>query len=124
MLTLGQFIVDQCPRYMAMGVSCDEYWNGDYTKLPFYRKAYVLKKRDQNYDAWLQGIYILRAIGSVIPHSEEAYPPEPLPLTKEDMDRVAERNKQTQIDNARAYMESMMHNINKQRREKGGEKDG
>lgn len=121
-LTLGQFIVDQCPRYMAMGVPYDEYWNGDYKKLPFYRKAYALKRNERNFDAWLQGVYILRAIGSVVPGSEEMYPQEPLPLTEEDFQRAEERQKRKEIESAKTYMETMMHNINKKRKE--ANKDG
>lgn len=121
-LTLGQFIVDQCPRYMAMGVPYDEYWYGDYSKLPYYRKAYALKRKEHNFDAWLQGVYILRAIGSIIPNSEEMYPEEPLPLTQEDMELVEEREKRKQIENAKTYMETMMHNVNKRRKEMN--KDG
>lgn len=121
-LTLGQFIVDQCPRYMAMGVPYDEYWNGDYTRLPFFRKAEALKRKEKNAEAWLQGVYILRAIGSILPNSEETYPSEPLPMTQEDLDYAEEQKRQKEIENAKAYMETMMHNINKQRKE--ANKDG
>lgn len=100
-----------------MGVSYDEYWNGDYKKLPFYRKAYALKRKEKNFDLWLEGVYILRAIGSILPGSEEPYPSEPLPLTEDDVKASEERQKRKEIDNAKAYMETMMHNINKKRKE-------
>ena len=105
---------------MAMGVPYDEYWNGDYTQLPFYRKAYELKRKEKNQELWLSGLYTLRAIASMIPKSEFPYPEEPLPLTDEDVRDMEERQKRAEIEAAKAYMETMMHNINKQRREKGG----
>ena len=108
---------------MAMGVSYDEYWNGDYTMLPYYRKAYALKRRAENEKLWLQGIYILRAIGSIIPSAKSPYPDEPFALTEEEVEEQEARRRQEEIDNARAYMETMMHNINKKRREEGA-KDG
>lgn len=108
---------------MAMGVSCDEYWHGDHTKLPYYRKAYALKRREINEQLWLQGIYFLRAIGCIIPKSDAEYPEEPIPLTQEEADEQAERKRRAEIDRARTYMEVMMHNIN-EKRKKGGETDG
>lgn len=121
-LTLGQFIRQQCPYYLSMGVSWDDYWYGDYRKLPYFRKAYELKREEINQQLWLQGVYILRAIGSIIPDCEP-YPTEPLPLTDEAAQAQAERRRQIEIDNARAYMETAMHNINLKRRQ-GGEQNG
>lgn len=67
-------------------------------------------------------MYFLRAVGCIVPDGVP-YPDEPLPLTKEDMEEQEERRKRIEIDNARAYMEAAMHNINKQRKE-GGEHSG
>ena len=120
--TIGQFIVDQCPYYLSIGVTWDEYWHGDYTRLPYYRKAYALKREETNQKLWLQGVYFLRALGCIV-SDEEPYPSEPLPLTKEAVEEQAERQKRIEIDNARAYMEAAMHNINKPRKE-GGEHNG
>lgn len=116
-MTIGQFIVDQCPFYLSIGVSWDEYWNGDYTRLPYYRKAYALKREETNQYLWLQGVYFLRAIGCILPNSEP-YPSAPLPITEDEKVKQEERQRRTEIDNARAYMEATMHNINKKRKEK------
>ena len=107
---------------MSIGVSWDEYWYGDYTKLPYYRKAYALKREETNQKLWLQGVYFLRAIGCIVPDAEP-YPDEPLPLTTEAVKEQEERKRRIEIDNARAYMEATMHNINKKRKE-GGKQDG
>lgn len=123
-MTIGQFIVDQAPRYMAMGVSYDEYWNGDYTRLPYYRKAHQQKREEKNFELWLQGWYFLQAIACIVPKSEAVYPAEPIPLTQAEAENLEEKQRQKEIDNARAYMEAAMHNINKTRKEKGGTSDG
>ena len=107
-----------------MGVTWDEYWHGDYTRLPYYRKAYALKRREENEKLWMQGIYILRAIGSIVPGSNSKYPDEPLPLTEEEANEQEERRRVSAFYDAKAYMETMMHNINKQRREGGGTDGG
>lgn len=110
---------------MNMGVSYDEYWHGDYTKLPYYRKAYAIKREETNQQLWLQGLYFLRAISSVIPKSELLYPEEPLPLTKQDVEKQEEKQKQTQITNARAYMEAVMKKVNDNRKKpKEAKQDG
>lgn len=108
---------------MAMGMSYDDYWHGDYTALPYYRKAYALKRQEANEKLWLQGIYIMNAIGCMIPKTDIKYPEEPYALTQKEKDEQAERRRKKEIEDARSYMETMMHNINKNRRE-GGENNG
>lgn len=123
-MTIGQFIREQCPFYLSIGVTWDEYWNGDYSKLPYFRKAYNLKQKQDNAKLWLQGYYFLHAIGAAF-SKEGKYPEEPIPLTEEDVEAQEAKRKQIEIDNARAYMEVAMHNINKKRREQqGGEQSG
>ena len=34
--TLSDVLDELCAYYMLCGVSCDEYWNGDYTKFKYY----------------------------------------------------------------------------------------
>lgn len=106
-----------------MGVSYDDYWHGDYTMLPYYRKAYALKRREENEKLWLQGLYFLRAIGCLIPKSDMPYPTEPFPLTEEEEAEQENRKREAAFYHAKEQMEMMMHNINKQRREGGGKND-
>ena len=47
---------------MAMGVSYDEFWNGDYTKLKYYVEAYKQRLKDRNTELWLQGVYVYEAV--------------------------------------------------------------
>lgn len=121
-MTLGQFIRHQCPYYLNMGMSWDDYWYGDYRKLPYFRKAYALKREEINQQLWLEGFYILQAIGTAL-SDEVTYPEEPFALTDEAAKSQEERRRQIEIDNARAYMETAMHNINLKRRQ-GGEQNG
>jgi hypothetical protein len=118
-MTLGELIRAECPRYLAMGLSWDDYWHGDYAKLPYYRKAHALRRNERNEELWMLGIYFLRAIGAILPKSELSYPSEPFALTQEEVEDQEKRQKEKEIADARAYMETMMHNINKKRRERG-----
>lgn len=55
-----------CPVYMAYGMTYDQYWFGDPWMVEFYRESYLLKKREKNEEAWLQGLYIYRAVRAVV----------------------------------------------------------
>ena len=49
-----------------MGMTADEYWNGPPALLNAYRTAYNIRLEQENQAAWLQGLYIYNAVGSVV----------------------------------------------------------
>lgn len=55
------------PNYLFMGMTPDEYWNGDCSLTVAYRKAYEMKQEADNTRLWLQGAYIYDAISRLIP---------------------------------------------------------
>lgn len=57
-----EWLEQLCEYYMAMGVSFDEFWYGDYCKLKFYEKKHSHDLERRNYNAWLQGALFYRAI--------------------------------------------------------------
>lgn len=58
---------EQCPFYMSIGMTYDEFWYGDPNRAIYYRKANELKKRQINEQMWLQGMYVYEAICDVAP---------------------------------------------------------
>lgn len=50
-----------------MGMSYEEYWNGDPILVRAYRKADRLRQRRDNQNAWLIGSYIYEAISDLSP---------------------------------------------------------
>jgi hypothetical protein len=58
---------EQCPYYMSIGMTCDEFWYGDPNRAKYYRKAYELKKKQINEQMWLQGLYVYEAICDIAP---------------------------------------------------------
>lgn len=79
-----------CAWYMSIGVSYDEYWYGDYTCLKYYRQAEEYRQERDNEAAWLQGLYVYKAVGCLAPilHAfakrgtkPEKYPEEPFAVT-------------------------------------------
>jgi hypothetical protein len=51
---------------MAYGMSYEQYWYGEPNMVKAYREAYMLRRRKENEDMWLQGMYFCKALESVI----------------------------------------------------------
>lgn len=47
-------------------MSYEEYWHGDPWLARAYAQAYIMKRRVQNEDMWLQGIYFANALETII----------------------------------------------------------
>lgn len=45
----------------------EQFWEQDSWLVKYYRKAYELKRDEENWKAWLQGMYIYEAISDVAP---------------------------------------------------------
>ena len=80
---------------MSIGMTYDEFWNQDVAMVGAYRKAYELRRRQQNELLWLQGIYVRDALMATVGNmfadkssKKNEYPAEPYPVTNE---QVAER---------------------------------
>lgn len=56
-----------CPTYMAMGMTYDEYWNGDVLAPRMYREKYKLQQQQDDIKAWMQGMYIYEVLCDVSP---------------------------------------------------------
>ena len=78
-----------CPIYMVYGMTYDEFWHGDVYRALFYKKAYYKKMEIQNelndYNFWLQGMYVYEAIcdASPIYHAFAKKGTKPLPYSNE-----------------------------------------
>ena len=80
-----------CPYYMSIGMSHDEFWNGDVAMVKAYRVAYELKEKRRNQELWLQGMYFYEALCDASPLfrfsmkkgmiKPEPYVKEPYPIT-------------------------------------------
>lgn len=55
------------PYYLAIGMTPEQFWDGDSTLAEAYRKAFSIRQELQNQQAWLQGMYVYEAICDVAP---------------------------------------------------------
>lgn len=74
---------------MSIGMTYDEFWEGDADLPKYYREAFELKNTRKNQDLWLQGMYIHEAITVVVNNAlkkkgapVQKYTDKPYPITK------------------------------------------
>ena len=67
-LSYSQIFDEYFPFYLSIGMSSAEYWDGDNSLPRAYRKAFKLRQENQNYEAWLNGLYVYDAVISAMSH--------------------------------------------------------
>lgn len=65
-MTFTQIFEELCPTYMAYGMTYDEYWHGDPWMVRAYVQAYILRRKIENENAWIQGAYMANAFATVL----------------------------------------------------------
>ena len=110
------------PYYLSIGMSYEQYWDGDCTLPKYYRKAEELRNEKRNQELWLQGMYIYEALCDVSPvlHAfakkgtkPTPYSDKPYPLTRKQANREAEEKQRRIAEKGKKFMEAMAASINK-----------
>ena len=113
---------DQFPYYLSIGMTPEQYWDGDPTLAKYYRKADELQRQRRNQELWLQGLYIYDALCDVAPvfHAfakrgtkPRPYPDHPYSLTNREREEEQKMLEKKEREKARRYMEAKMAEINK-----------
>ena len=77
-----------CPYFIAMGMTYEQFWQGDVTMTKAYLKAYKVRQKEQvdmnEWNIWKQGMYIYEALCDVSPvlHAFSKKGTKPLPYSK------------------------------------------
>lgn len=101
-----------CPVLMAMGMTYDEYWNGDNYAPRLFMKADRLRRKRQNEELWLQGLYVYRAVHSLAPElnaaskefKPEPYLDRPIPLDEKEVQEREEERIRAEAQKFAAYI--------------------
>ena len=110
------------PYYLAIGMTYDQYWNGDPTLVKHYRKADEIRKERRNEELWLQGMYIYEALCDVSPvlHAfakkgtkPQPYSEKPYAITETQHQRAVEEKERARIEKGKRFMEALMKSTNK-----------
>ena len=115
------------PYYLSIGMSAEQYWNGDPSLARYYRKAEEIRNEKRNKELWLQGIYFYEALCDASPlfrslskkgTRAQPYPDHPYALTDKDAEAEKERKAKNVSSKGKSYMMAMMASTNKRFAEK------
>ena len=110
------------PYYLSIGMTPEQYWDGDCALVKYYRKAEELRNEKRNQELWLQGMYIYEVLCDVSPILQAfakkgakptPYSEKPYPLTSKNKERDEEEKKRRLTEKGKRFMEAMAMSINK-----------
>lgn len=108
------------PYYLSLGMTYDEYWNGEAGLATAYRKAERIREERLNQEMWLQGAYFKSAldasIGTAFGSRRIDYAKRPFALTEEDSERAEEEDRKARLE---AFRDSLMAGSGKGVRQDG-----
>ena len=120
--TYTEKFYESFPYYLSIGMTYDQYWDGDCTLVKYYRKAEELRNEKRNQELWLQGMYVYEAMCDVSPilHAfakkgtkPAPYPAKPYALTTKQIEQEAEEKQRKLADKGKRFMEAMAASVNK-----------
>ena len=110
------------PYYLSIGMTPEQFWDGDPLLAKYYRQADEIKWKRKNQELWLQGMYIYDALCDVAPILQAfakkgtkatPYPDHPYSLTAKEREAERKLQKERDREKARRYMEAQMARLNK-----------
>ena len=119
------------PYYLSIGMTPEQFWDGDVDLVKFYRKAYEYKKQEWNTQAYLNGLYTYEAIlrASPVLHAFAKRGTKPLPYrdkpielatTKEQVDMIQARKGRELQDKLLEQMARVNATIRKKKKNQEG----
>ena len=102
-MTATEIFEKLCPTYIVYGMTWEQFWYGDPHIAQAYREAYMLKRKVDNEEAWISGLYVYNAFGAVLTTAfskhQAKYVERPFdifPKTKEEK-KIEERNEKKKL---------------------------
>ena len=121
-----------CPYYMSIGMSYDEYWDGEAALCKYYREAHDRRLREQNVLMHRQGAYIYQALLCASPlfnalskkREAHPYPTDVIPINEKQSQEIKEAKEKRQMEENKARMRMLMDKLNQKFLEKKEQDNG
>lgn len=123
-----------CAYYLSIGMTYEQYWDGDSVIAKVYREKERLCMEKRNFELWLQGLYVYNAICYSSPafnffsknRKIEPYPDKPFPIfeSKETEEEKKERENKLKMENGKKAMMSFVAAFNQRFAEKEANSNG
>ena len=124
--TYTERFYEMFPYYLSIGMTPEQYWEGDCTLTKYYRQAEELRNEKRNQELWLQGMYIYEAVCDVSPilHAfakkgakPHPYPSKPYAISEKQIRQEREEKERKLAEKGKRFMEAMMQSNNKRFKE-------
>ena len=123
-LSLMSVFENACPHYLAMGMTYEQYWDGDVCAHKAFREAKRIKLNEENRNMWLQGMYIYEALLDVGQYTKafskskpRPYRDAPYDLFEQERKEREERERMERYYRMKAKMELFAKRLNEKRHE-------
>ena len=119
--TYTEQFYEMFPYYLSIGMTYEQYWEGDPMLCKYYREAEEIRSEKKNQELWLQGMYVYEAIADISPilHAfakkgtkPQPYPDAPYPITKKQRDRIKAENEKKMFEKGKRFMEALKSQTN------------
>ena len=121
-LTYSEQFYEVFPYYLAIGMTYEQFWDGDPTLVKYYRKSAEIKRDMTNQELWLQGLYVYEALCNVSPllHAfarkgakAHPYPSQPYAVSEKQRKIDEEERERKVAERGMMLMEKLMKESNK-----------
>ena len=122
-LTYTEQFYEIFPYYLSIGMTEEQFWDGDSQLVKYYRRAEEIRIDRRNQELWLQGMYIYDALCDVSPllHAmakkgtkPHPYPAQPYSISEKQRKREEEDRERKVAEKGKMFMERLMAQNNKQ----------
>lgn len=109
------------PYYLSIGMTYEQFWDGDPMLCKYYREAEELRNEKKNQELWLQGMYVYEAFADISPilHAfakkgtkPQPYPDTPYPITKKQRERIKAEKERKTFEKGKRMMEAFIQQTN------------
>lgn len=100
------FLDKECGYYLHLGMSPEEYWDGDLDAVKWYRDKNMYDRERDNFNLWLQGVYVYEALLATAPilkpfvknPQHPHYLEEPFPITNRQRKLEDKKEKEKKVE--------------------------